>query len=56
VDSLPEETKEGELNKERGKEKVVPVDTMKTSRLSSSFSTFLTFGVVAVEFAQNTEI
>jgi hypothetical protein len=56
VDSLPKETKEAELNKERGKEKVVPVDTMKTSRLSYSFSNFLTFGVVAVEFAQNTDI
>jgi hypothetical protein len=51
VDNLPKETKAEKFNKEMGKEKVVPVDTTKTSRLSYSFSTSLTFGVVAVEFA-----
>ena len=52
---MPKETKEGELNKERGKEKVVPVDTTKASTLSYSFSNFLSFGFVAVELAQNTD-
>jgi hypothetical protein len=55
VEGLLKETKEGALNKESGKEKVVPVDAMKTSTLSYSFSSFLTFGVLAVKFAQNTD-
>jgi hypothetical protein len=37
VESLPKETNEGEFNKERGKEKVFPVDAMKKPRLSFSF-------------------
>jgi len=48
MEGLLKETKEGELNKEIGEEKVVPVDTVKTSRLSYSFSTCPTFGVPAV--------
>jgi len=55
VDGLLKETKEGELNKESGKEKAVPLDVVKTSRFSYSISTFLTFGVATVEFAKNTD-